>query len=90
MGKSDFLWKLFRKAVTPDSDEGKENPTPPLRMLSEQEPRVKVTLYISSNLHRTYKHIAIELNTTVSLLTEEALAYYLEEKLKKEFPGIAE
>jgi len=90
VGKSDFLWKLFRKAVGLDSNKEKEDFTPPMRKLGAQGPRLKITTYISPELYRKCKHVAVELNTTVCSLIEEALAYYLEEKLKKEFPDIPE
>jgi len=79
MGKvSQFLWRLFRKAI-------EEEPAPRLRMRRgvTTGAYAKTTIRLPRELLKAYKHAALENNTTLSYLMEEALRHYLEEVLQR-------
>jgi hypothetical protein len=73
-----FLWRLFRKAT-------EEEPAPRLRMRRGVTTGAygKTTIRLPNELIKAYKHAALERNTTLSYLIEEALYYYLKEVLQK-------
>ena len=79
MGKiTKFLWGLFRKAT-------EEEPASRLRMRRgvSTGAYAKTTIRLPSELIKAYKHAALENNTTLSYLIEEALYYYLKEVLRR-------
>jgi hypothetical protein len=79
MGKiTKFLWRLFRKAT-------EEEPAPrrSIRRGVTTGAYTKTTIRLPSELIKTYKHAALENNTTFSCLIEEALYYYLREVLQR-------
>jgi hypothetical protein len=79
MGKiTKFLWGLFHKAT-------EEEPAPRLRMRRGVTTGAygKTTIRLPNELIKAYKHAALERNTTLSYLIEEALYYYLKEVLQR-------
>jgi thiamine biosynthesis lipoprotein ApbE len=81
------LWQLFHKA------HGQvEEPAPPPEPREQQESVAKVrkdltryskiTIRLPTHIVKTYKHLAIDLQTTMQDLMAIALAYYLEKELK--------
>jgi len=83
------LWQLFHKAHGQVGE-----PTPPLEPKEHQElvraakarkdltRYSKITVRLPTHIVKTYKHLAIDLQTTMQDLVATALAYYLEKELK--------
>ena len=83
------LWQLFHKAHGQVGE-----PTPPLEPKEHQElvraakarrdltRYSKITVRLPTHIVKTYKHLAIDLQTTMQDLMAIALAYYLEKELK--------
>jgi hypothetical protein len=81
MGKvTRFLWRLFRKAT-------EEEPAPRafVRRGVTTGAYAKTTIRVPQELLKAYKHAALERQTTLSYLIEEALRYYLEKVLQQKW-----
>lgn len=83
MGKAaTFLWRLFRKATEEQPQETTE-PKVTMRRGLTKKAYHKTTIRLPADLVKSYKHAAVERNTTYSYLIEEALEYYLKEVLQR-------
>jgi hypothetical protein len=81
------LWQLFYKAHgqvgEPSSPrEPREQQESVTRIRKDLTRYSKITVRLPTHIVKTYKHLAIDLQTTMQDLMAIALAYYLEKELK--------
>jgi hypothetical protein len=81
------LWQLFHKAhgqvgEPASPPEPREQQGSVARVRKDLTRYSKITVRLPTHIVKTYKHLAIDLQTTMQDLMAIALAYYLEKELK--------